>query len=116
MVFDVAGAATDVPVKRLRNRPLEFGARHRRLGETFQQNLRFVQESRGAIAALESKVIDEGLLQGGEFTAFRMAFGGPDRLSVERRRRDDLGLVSLVPSALSTMTAQLRHCAAPQRT
>src|SRR5690349_16198591 len=63
VVFDVAGAAAEVTVERFGDGAFEIGALHRRLGQALQQNLPLVEEPRGAIAALEGEVPDEGLLQ-----------------------------------------------------
>jgi hypothetical protein len=51
-------------IERLRNGFFQISACYRPLGEKFQQNLTFVQEPGGAIAALECKMVDESLLQG----------------------------------------------------
>ena len=79
VIFDVAGAAAQVAVERLGNGLLEIGARHRLLRQTLQQNLALVQEARGAIAALERKVLDERLLQRRKLAVLGMAFDGADR-------------------------------------
>jgi hypothetical protein len=43
-----------------------------------KQDLALVEESGGAIAALEGEMVDEGLLQGGKLAVFRMTFDGAD--------------------------------------
>ena len=55
VVFDIAGAAAEVTVERIGDGLLEFGAFHRCVGQTFQQDLALVQEAGRAIAALERK-------------------------------------------------------------
>src|SRR5262245_12887057 len=65
VVFDVAGAAAQMTVKRLSNGLLKVRPRHRLLRQTLEQNLALVQESGRTVAALERKMLDEGLLQNG---------------------------------------------------
>ena len=50
-------------IERFGDGVFEISALHGRLGQTLQQNLPLVEEARGAIAALEGEVPDEGLLQ-----------------------------------------------------
>src|SRR5258705_13291856 len=91
MIFDVAGATADMAVERLSDGFLKLGTCHRLFRQTLKQNLALVQKARGAVAALESEVIDESLLQHREFAVFRVAFDGADRLAVEAHCRNDAG-------------------------
>src|SRR6516165_1642422 len=91
VIFDVAGAAAQVPVERLGNGLFEFGPRHRISLQTLEQHLAFVQKTRGTVAALEGKMRDKLLLQKRQFAVPRMAFHGADRLAVEVHRRNDAG-------------------------
>ena len=91
MIFDVSGAAAKVSVERFHDRLLEIGAHDRRSRQALEQDLALVEEARGAIAALEGEVGDEGLLQGRKLAALRMAFDSADRLAVEACRRHDAG-------------------------
>ena len=116
VIFDVAGAAAEVAVERLGDQAFEAVARHRRFRQPLEQDLALVQEAGGAVAALEREVLDEGLLQR---RTVRRSWRGLRRCGSSCRRKlaadtTQVGLVWLVPSGLSTMTAQLRHCAAPQ--
>src|ERR1700682_4053638 len=86
MIFDIAGATADVPIERFRNRVLEFGAFHRRLCQTLEQDLPLVQETRGAIAALERKMLDKGLLQRRKLAILRMPLDGSDGLAIKTHR------------------------------
>ncbi len=83
MVFDVTGAAADVPVERLADGVLEFVTGHRFSRQPLQQDLGFVEEAGGAVAALEREVIDEGFLERGQLAVLGVAFDGPDRLAVK---------------------------------
>src|SRR5215475_5555970 len=104
-----------MPVERLSNGLLKIRSRHRLLRQTFQQNLPLVQKAGGAISTLKREMLDESFLQKRKLAVLRMAFDRADGLAVEvRRGTTQVGMVWLVPSGLSTMTAQLRHCAAPQ--
>ena len=78
--FDVAGAAAEVAVQRLGNRLLEIGPADRRLRQALEKDLALVEEARRAIAALESEIINESLLQRSELTVLRMAFDGANYL------------------------------------
>ncbi len=60
-------------------------------------------------------MVDEGPLQHRQLPIPGVPFDGADRLAGKLAAgRMHVGLVSLVPSGLSTITAQLRHCATPQ--
>src|SRR5215216_3887637 len=61
VVFDVTGAAAEMAIERFGDGVFEISALHGRLGQTLQQDLPLIEEARGAIAALEGKVPDEGL-------------------------------------------------------
>src|ERR1700730_9159872 len=78
-------------IERVGNGLLEIGARHRRLRQTLQQNLALVEESGGAVKALEREGCDENLLQFRTLAVFGMAFDGADRFSIKAHRRDDAG-------------------------
>src|ERR1700712_979369 len=91
VVLDVAGAATEVTVERIGDSLLEFGAVDRRLGQTFQQDLALVQEAGRAIATLERKVRDKGLLERGKLAVLHVPLDGTDRLAVEAHCRGDTG-------------------------
>ena len=69
----------------------EIVPRHRRSRKALQQDLTFVQESGGAIAALEREVLDEGLLQDRELAVLGVAFHRADGFAVEAHRRHDAG-------------------------
>ena len=73
VIFHIAGAAAEVAIKRLGDGLLEIGTQHAFLRQPFEQHLSFVEKARGAIAALESKVLDEGFLQNGELAVLGMA-------------------------------------------
>ena len=72
VIFDVAGAAADMAVERLG----DGVSRDRRAppapSPALQQHLALVEEARGAIAALEREMLDEGLLQRRQFAVLRM--------------------------------------------
>src|SRR5829696_1733131 len=91
VVFDVAGAAADMAIERFSDGVFEIGALHGRLGQALQQNLPFIEEARGAVAALEREMLDEGFLQRRQFVALRMSFDGADGLAVKACRRGDAG-------------------------
>jgi hypothetical protein len=93
VVLDVAGAAAKVTVERIGDGLLEFGAVDRRFGQTFQQDLALVQEAGRAIATLECKVRDKGLLERGKLAILRMTLDGTDRLAVETPEVTQVGLV-----------------------
>src|SRR5450830_1720133 len=78
-------------VERIDNGFLEIGTRYRLLCQTLKQNLSLVQEAGGAIAALESKMVDESFLQNRKFGVLRMAFDRADSFAVEARRRNNAG-------------------------
>ena len=50
-----------------------------------------LRKARGAIAALEREVLDERLLQRGQFAVLGVALDGADRLAVKAHRRHDAG-------------------------
>src|SRR4051812_3492580 len=62
VIFNVAGATAQMAVKRLDNGLLEVGTRHGIFCQALQQHLPLVQETRGAVAALECEMLDEGFL------------------------------------------------------
>src|SRR5262249_5740077 len=74
VIFDVAGAAAQVPVERLGNGLLEVGPRHRISLQTLEQHLAFVQETRSTVATLEGKMRDKRLLQRRQFAVLGMTF------------------------------------------
>src|SRR5450432_1423983 len=91
VIFDVAGTAAEVAVERVSDGGLQFRALDRLFRQTFQQYLGLVQEARGAVAALEREMFDEGFLKRGKLAISGVAFDGSDRLAVEARRRHDTG-------------------------
>src|ERR1700730_7628109 len=78
-------------IERVGNGLLKIGARHRPLRQTLQQHLALVEESGGAVAALEREVRDESLLQFRKLAVFGMALDGADRFSIKAHRGDDAG-------------------------
>src|SRR3984957_19663935 len=91
MIFDVAGAAAEVTVKRLGYGLLEIRAGDRRLRQSLEQDLALVEKTRGAIAALEGELGDKSLLQSRQLAVLRMAFDRADGLAVEACGRHDAG-------------------------
>jgi hypothetical protein len=91
VIFDVTGAATQMTIERFGNRFLKIGARDRPLRQTFEQDLALVEETGRAVAALESEVLDESLLQRGKLAILGMALHRADRLTVKICRRNDTG-------------------------
>ena len=69
MIFDVAGAAGEMAVKRLGDGFLDVGARHALLRQPFEQHLNFVEKARGAISALKGEMLDKGFLQNRKLNA-----------------------------------------------
>src|SRR5215208_6524600 len=91
MIFDVAGTAAQVAVERFGDDLFQVGTHHRLPGQAFEQDLAFVEEARGAVAALKGEVVDECLLQRGQLAVPGVALDGADRFAVEVRRRNDAG-------------------------
>src|ERR1700741_1662963 len=103
-------------VERVGDGLLEVCPRHRLLRQTLEQNLALIDEAGGTVAALESEVLDERLLQRRKLAILRMAFHGANRLAVEAHRRDDAGRAG-VAGAVGIIdddraTQALRHAAA----
>src|SRR5215208_1827138 len=82
----VAGAAADVPLDRLRD--LFVG----RAGVLSQQRRRAHQHARRAVAALQSVVVAEGLLEGAQLLLFREPLDGLDRRAVRLHREQHAAL------------------------
>ena len=73
VIPDVTGAAAEVAIERLANGLFKVGARHTFFLQPLEQHLSFVEKARGAIAALESEMLDEGFLQDRKLAVLGMA-------------------------------------------
>src|SRR6187431_1955694 len=91
MVFEVAGAAADMAIERFSDGVFEISALHGRLGQTLQQDLPLVEKARGAVAALEGEVPNEGLLQRREFAISGKPLDRANGFAVEAYRRGNAG-------------------------
>lgn len=86
MILEVAGAATQMPVKRLGDPLFKARARHRRPGQLLEQHLPFIEKTGGTVTALEREMPDEGLLQRRQLAVLGVALDRADGLAVEACR------------------------------